>query len=90
MEEWRYTSTSALDGGEWLHSLDALLARKRAPPGTHSIGGFVYKRAGLDTVKKTKSHAPIRNPTPAVQPMAGHFTELKTQPLSSIHKYKEF
>jgi hypothetical protein len=62
--EWRYSSThsstSALDGGEWLASrLGRFTPRERAP-GTHWTGGWVEPRAVLDAVVKRKIPSPRR------------------------------
>jgi hypothetical protein len=55
-EECRYSSTlsltSALDGGRWLTSRPG---RKRRP-GTHSAGGWVGERSGLDECEKCRLH----------------------------------
>jgi hypothetical protein len=44
-----FSLTSALAGGEWSASRPG-----RFTPGTHSIGGWVDPRAGLDDVEKRK------------------------------------
>jgi hypothetical protein len=49
MGEWRYNSTSAIDGGECSDSHPG-----RFTPGTHWIVGWVGLRAGLDAVEYRK------------------------------------
>jgi hypothetical protein len=44
-----YTLTSALDRGEWLASRTGYFTPRERAPGTHSIGGWVGPRAGMDT-----------------------------------------
>jgi hypothetical protein len=44
--------TSALVGGEWSASLLCHFTPGERAPGTHSIGGLVDPRAGLDDVKE--------------------------------------
>jgi hypothetical protein len=44
-------------------------------PRTHWIGDWVSPRAGLDAAEKKKSHAPVRNRTPAVQPVDQRYTD---------------
>jgi hypothetical protein len=43
--------TSALVGGEWSASRTYLFTPGEKAPGTHSIGGWVGPRAGLDDVE---------------------------------------
>jgi hypothetical protein len=53
-------TTSALDGGQWSVSrLGRALARGRTP-GTHSTGGWVGPRAGLDTEARRKMYCLCR------------------------------
>jgi hypothetical protein len=42
---------SALDGAEWSASLSERFKHRERVPGTHSIGGWVGPKAGLDSVK---------------------------------------
>jgi len=51
-------STSVLDGGEWSASRAGHFTPAVRVPGTHWIGGWVSRRAGLDAVamRKKKSH----------------------------------
>jgi hypothetical protein len=53
------------------HAPAALPPEERAP-GTHSIGGWVGLRVGLDAVAKRINPiiSPNRNRTPAVQPVS--------------------
>jgi hypothetical protein len=46
--------TSALVGGEWSASRPGHFTPEETAPGTHSIGGWVDPRAGLNNVKKRK------------------------------------
>jgi hypothetical protein len=45
-------------------------------PSTHWIGVWVGPRAGMDAIYE-KTLAPARNLTPAVQPVAHSYTELR-------------
>jgi hypothetical protein len=61
-----------------LHAPAALPPRERTP-GTHSIGGWMGLRAGLDTVVKRKIPSPRQesNPrTPIVRPVAQRYTNM--------------
>jgi hypothetical protein len=80
--EWMYRSThsltSALDGGELSASRPGRLTSKDKAPGTHWIGGWVYTRAGLDTVSKREIPSTCResNPDhPIVQTVASRYTD---------------
>jgi hypothetical protein len=59
--------TSTLDGGEWSTSRHGRFAPRERGPGTHRIGGWVDRRAGLDAVRREKSLVPAGNRTPVVQ-----------------------
>jgi len=52
--EWRYSSThsstSAIDGCEWLASRPGRFTPRERAPGTHLVGVWVGPRAGLDAV----------------------------------------
>jgi hypothetical protein len=61
--------TSALDGGERSASSPGLVTL-----GTHCIKGWVGPRTGVDTVEK-KTPYTAGNKTPAVQPVARHYTD---------------
>jgi hypothetical protein len=70
--------TSALDGGEWSASRPgrAFTPGERTP-GTHCTGGWVDRRAGLDTEARGKILCLRRgsNPDhPVVQPVVRHYT----------------
>jgi hypothetical protein len=56
MGEWMYRSmlTSALVGGVWSASHPGHFTLGETAPGTHWIGGWVGRRAGLDDVEKRK------------------------------------
>jgi hypothetical protein len=57
--------TSALDGGEWSASRRGrFIAKERASPGTHWIGGFVGPGTGLDAVVERKIPSPCRDWNP--------------------------
>jgi hypothetical protein len=59
--EWRYSPcilTSALDGGEWSASYSGRFNPRERALGTHSIGGWVGPRAGLDAVVKRQILSP--------------------------------
>jgi hypothetical protein len=61
------------DGREWLTSRDGRFISGEKTASTHGMGVWVGPRAGLDAVAKSKKKAclaPIRNRTPAVQPVA--------------------
>jgi hypothetical protein len=45
-----YSSTWALDGGEWSASRPGCFTFRETALGTHWIGGWVSPRAGLDAV----------------------------------------
>jgi hypothetical protein len=47
--------TSALVGGEWSALRPGRFTPGERAPGTHSIGGWVDPRAGLDDMEKRKS-----------------------------------
>jgi hypothetical protein len=55
--------TSALDGGDWSASRSGPFNHRETAPGTHSIGGWVAPRAGLEDVEKGNSLPPIGNRT---------------------------
>jgi hypothetical protein len=81
-----YTSTSALDGGEWSDSRPGRLPPKKRAPGTNWIGGWIGSRAVLDAVVKRKIPSPRRdsNPrTPIVQPVAQRYTDWAITALKS-------
>jgi hypothetical protein len=44
--------TSALVGGQWSASRPGRFTSGESAPGTHSIGGWVDPRAGLDDMEK--------------------------------------
>jgi hypothetical protein len=46
--------TSAVTGSEWLASRPCRFTRRKRDPGTHSIGGWMDPRAGLDDVENRK------------------------------------
>jgi hypothetical protein len=46
--------TSALAGGQWSASRPGSFTPGERYPGTHWIGGWVGRRAGLDDVEKRK------------------------------------
>jgi hypothetical protein len=46
--------TSALVGGKWSASRPGLFTLGERAPGTHWIGGWVDRRAGLDDLEKRK------------------------------------
>jgi hypothetical protein len=50
--------TSALDGGEWSGSRPGRFTPRERAPGTHWIGGWVGRRAVLDTVVRRKILSP--------------------------------
>jgi hypothetical protein len=56
--EWRYrctySSTSALDGGEWSASCPSRFIPGERTPDTHWIGGWVGPRTGLEGTEKRK------------------------------------
>jgi hypothetical protein len=58
-----------MDVSGQLHVPKALSPGKE-PAGTHSTGGRVGPRVGLDAVEKTKIPVPARNRIPADQPVA--------------------
>jgi hypothetical protein len=71
-----YSSTLALDGGEWSASRPDRFTPRERDPGTHWIG--VGPRAVLDAVVKRKIPSPRweSNPrTPIVQPVAQRYTD---------------
>jgi hypothetical protein len=84
--ERRYSSysfwTSALDGGEWSASRPGrAFTPGESTPGTHSTGGWVGLRAGLDTEVRGKILCPRRgsNPDrPVFQPVVRHYTDWAT------------
>jgi hypothetical protein len=61
--------TSALDGGEWSASRPGRLTPEERTPSTHSTGGWVGPRTGLDAVKRKIMTLPESNPgRPARRP----------------------
>jgi hypothetical protein len=52
-----------------LHA-SAILPPEERAPNTHSAGGRVGTRAGLDAVQRRKNFAPAGNQTSAIQPVA--------------------
>jgi hypothetical protein len=67
--------TLTLDGGEWSASRPFRLTPGERASGTHWIEGRVGLRAGLDAVEERKISCPSWNRTPAVQPIAHHYTD---------------
>jgi hypothetical protein len=61
--------TSALDGGESSTSRPSRFTLEEGAPGTHEMKFWVGPRAGLDVI------APVEIRTPAVQPVASHYTD---------------
>jgi hypothetical protein len=61
--EWRYSSTSALDGCEFSVSGPAPLNPGEVATSTHWIGGWVFLGAGLEAVEKRKIF-----PLPGIEP----------------------
>jgi hypothetical protein len=66
--EWKYSSihssTSALDGGEWLASHPGHFTARERALGIQWIGGWVGPRAVLDAVLKRK----VPSPLPGIEP----------------------
>jgi hypothetical protein len=63
MGECRYSSVIldiSTDGGEYWASRLYWFTPGESTPGTHSIGGWLGTRAGLDTVEKRKISCPCR------------------------------
>jgi hypothetical protein len=52
MVEYSYSSTSALDGGEWLALSPGPFPPRERTLGTHWIGGWVGPTAGLNAVEQ--------------------------------------
>jgi hypothetical protein len=50
MREWRYSSTLALDGGEWSASSPDRFTTEETTSDAHWIGNWVGSRIGLNTV----------------------------------------
>jgi hypothetical protein len=80
--EWWHISTnsmtSSLNEGEWSDSRPGLFTPTEKAHGTHWIGGWVGRRAGLEAVMKKKIPSPRResNPrTPIIQPVAQRYTD---------------
>jgi hypothetical protein len=80
--ERRYSSysflSSALDGVSGKRHAQAALCHGERTPSTHSTGGWVYFRAGLDTEVREKILCPCRgsNPNrPVVQSIDRHYTD---------------
>jgi hypothetical protein len=77
--EWRYNSTQsltlALDGSELSASRPGRFTPREGAPGTHSVGGWVGPRDGLDMVSKRKIPSPAGNRTPIIQPVASRYTD---------------
>jgi hypothetical protein len=46
--------TTSLDGGEWSASRPYYFTPRERIPGTHSLGGSVGPRAGLEDLEKSK------------------------------------
>ena len=52
---FKFSLTSALDGGVWVrHPLSDLLPGKR--PGAHSLAGWLVPSAGLELCRKFRPH----------------------------------
>jgi hypothetical protein len=80
--EWKYSSThslnSALDGGEWSASRPGRFTPKERAPAAPWIGGWVGRKAVLDTVVKRRIPSPRRewnSRTPIVLPVAQRYTD---------------
>jgi hypothetical protein len=80
--EWRYistrSSTSALDGGEWLASRPGRFTARPRSSGTHWIRGWVSPRAVLHAVVRRKIPSPLRESNPRnriVQPVAQRYND---------------
>jgi hypothetical protein len=56
--------TSALVGGEWSASRPCRFTPGERTPDTHSTGGWVGPRAGLDNVEKILDSTGTQTPTP--------------------------
>jgi hypothetical protein len=68
--------TSALAGGEWSASRSCHFTPAERAPGTHSVGGWVGPRAGVDDVEKRKLFYRDSNSDPSVvQPVASCYTD---------------
>jgi hypothetical protein len=50
--------TLVLYGGEWSATRPCFITPEETALGTHSIGGWVDSRAGLDSMEKKKSVTP--------------------------------
>jgi hypothetical protein len=66
--------TSALDRVEWSNSRPDSFIPREKDSGTHWMGSWVGRRAGLDTVVKKKFPAPAGTRTPAHQSVAQRYT----------------
>jgi hypothetical protein len=64
-----YALTLALHGGKWLASRPARLTPKEKAPSTHSTGGWVDHRRGVDAVAKEKIPVPAGNRNTVIQPV---------------------
>jgi hypothetical protein len=66
---------SALDGGKWAASRNALFTPGQRVPGAHCIGGWAGKRTVWTLWRKVKSLASAGNRTPAVQLLAHRYND---------------
>jgi hypothetical protein len=66
--------TLALVGGNSKLHTQATLPPEREPLGTHWIEGWVVPSPGLDMWRREKCLSSVRNQTPALQPLACHYT----------------
>jgi hypothetical protein len=88
-----YSSTSALDGGEWSASRPGRLTPKERAQGTHWTGSWMGRRAVLDAVVKRKIPSPRRESkprTPTVQPVTHCYIDwaITALPARSIRSQK--
>jgi hypothetical protein len=95
MGEWTHRSifflTSALAGGEWSASRSCRFTPGESATGTHWIGGWVGRRAGMDVEKRTFLTLPGHELRPLARPTRSQSLYRIRYPGSlenwSVHKF---
>jgi hypothetical protein len=86
MGEWKYSSTSALVGGEWSASRLGRFTPEEEALYTPFVGGWMNPTGGLEAVpKRKKIPAPAGNRIPVVQHIVTILNEVSRLLLNSSY-----